>query len=259
MKSGVGDDRRLAEQGPHLGAADVKYVRQTGQVGELHIVPRRGQPIAAPGPVDVQIHPIPAADGPEALQLRPGIQQPGLGGLGEIQHTGLDGVLPSGIGPMGGAEPLHLLRSDPAVLGGEGEHLVAGGLNGPGLMGVDVPSLGAQHPLIGAQGGGDHRLIGLGPAHQKFHRGLGRAAGLPDQLPGTLAVLIHGVAGGLLQIGLGQPLQNLGRGPLSVVTLEPDHWAAPSPARSRASTSAGFWSGLTLGMTARTIPVPSMR
>ena len=141
---------------------------------------------------------------------------------------------------MGGAELLHLLRGDPAVLGGEGEHLVAGGLDGPGLMDVDVSALGAQHPLVGAQGGGDHRLIGLGTAHQKLHRGLGRIAGVPDQLTGPLAVVIHGIAGGLLQVGPSQPLQKLGRGPLGVVTLKPGHWAAPSPARSRASTSAGF-------------------
>ena len=98
---------------------------------------------------------------------------------------------------MDSAELLHLLRSDLAVLGGEGEHLVSGGLDGPGLMDVDVSGLGAQGPLIGAQGGGDHRLIGLGPAHQKLHLGLGGGAGCPDQVPGPLAVAVHGIAGGL--------------------------------------------------------------
>ena len=50
----VGDNHRLAKQGPYLGAADVKHIGQPGQVGESYIVFLCPQAVAAPGPVNVQ-------------------------------------------------------------------------------------------------------------------------------------------------------------------------------------------------------------
>ena len=44
LKGGAGDDHRLTEQGPHLGAADVEHVGQPGQVGEIHIVSGAASP-----------------------------------------------------------------------------------------------------------------------------------------------------------------------------------------------------------------------
>ena len=100
---------------------------------------------------------------------------------------------------------------------------MAGGLDGPRLMDVDVPGLGAQGPLVGPQQGGDHRLVGLGAPHQEGHLRLGSLAGLQNQLPGVAAVLVHPVTRGLLQVGLGQPLQNAGMGSLAVVALKSNH------------------------------------
>ena len=96
----VGDDHGLPKKGPHLGAADVEYVGQLSQVRECDVVLRSGQTIAAPGSVDIQGDvPLPA-DLVDGLQLRLGVQRAQLRGLGEVDQTGLNGVLVAGIGPV---------------------------------------------------------------------------------------------------------------------------------------------------------------
>lgn len=117
----------------------------------------------------------------------------------------------------------HLLGGDFPVLRGEREHLVAGRLDGSGLVAVDVAGVGAQHPLVGPQSGGDDGGVGLGAPHQKLHRSLRGLAQVPDEPPGPVTVRVHPVAGGLLHVGASQGIQKGGVAPLGVVTFPSNH------------------------------------
>ena len=106
---------------------------------------------------------------------------------------------------------------------------MAAGLNGSCLVDIDMSRLGAQGSLVGPQDGGDHGGVSLGTAHQKLHRRLRGLAGLADKFPGVVAVGVQAVARRLLQIGLGQGLQDFGVGPLPIVTFKAYHVLAPFP------------------------------
>ena len=165
----------------------------------------------------------------DVLQFGEGVEGTLLGGLGEIDQTGLDDMLMGGVLPVVPAGTADLLSGDFPLLGRQRQHLVAAGLDGSCLVDVDVSRLCAQGSLVGPQDGGDHGGVGLGTAHQKFHRRIRGLAGLADKFPGVIAVGVHTVARRLLQIGLGQGLQNFGVGPLPVVTFKAYHVLAPFP------------------------------
>ena len=169
------------------------------------------------------------ADCPDVLQLGAGVEGALLSRLGEVDHAGLDDMLMGGVPPVGLTVLTNLMGGDFPLLGGQGKHLVAAGLDGSRLVDVDVPRLGTQRSLVGAQDGGNHRGVGLSAPHQKLHRRLRGLAGLADQVPGMVTVGVHAVARRLLQIGLGQDLQNLRVGPLPVVAFKSNHVLAPFP------------------------------
>ena len=50
----VGDDQRLPEEQPLLGAPQVEGVAPPGQVGEGHVAGGAHEAVAQPGPVDVE-------------------------------------------------------------------------------------------------------------------------------------------------------------------------------------------------------------
>ena len=121
----------------------------------------------------------------------------------------------------------HLLGCDLAVVGGQGDDLVAGGLNGAGLVAVDVAADGGQHTLPGAENGGDDSGVGLGAAHQEVDIRLGGLTGQLYLLAGGFAVLILAVAHGLYHIRLHEPGHDSGVRALQVITVEIDHHTAP--------------------------------
>ena len=129
----------------------------------------------------------------------------------------------AGIGPVGVHGGLDLGGGDLAVMAGQGQALVAGGLHGAGLVHVDVAAVGTQHPLPGLEGRVNHRKVGLGGAHQKLHFRFRRAAQGADAVPGLVAVGILSVAGGLFQIGAAQSVQYRSRCALAVVTFKTNH------------------------------------
>ena len=99
--------------------------------------------------------------------------------------------------PVGLPHPADVQGGELPVGAGHRQDLVAGGLDGPGLVDVDVAAGGGHHPLVGPEGGVDHRGVGLGAPHQEVDGQVGVAAQVPDPLPGLGAVDVLPVAGGL--------------------------------------------------------------
>ena len=126
-------------------------------------------------------------------------------------------VFPRQIGVLDG------LGGELAVFTGDGQHLVAGALDGVDLVAVDVPGAHGQHALMGTQDGIDDGGVGLGAAHQEVYGGVRRGAGLADLFGGGGAVGVFAVAKGLVHVGLRQPLQNGGMGAFQIVAVKTDH------------------------------------
>ena len=124
---------------------------------------------------------------------------------------------------------LHLLGRDLAVSGGQGDDLVAGGLDGTGLVTVDVSADGAQHALPRTQHGGDDGGVGLGAAHQEVDVGLRSLTGVLDLDPCGGAVLVLAVAYGLDHVGLVELCHEGGVCALQIVTVEIDHDSVSFP------------------------------
>ena len=76
-------------------------------------------------------------------------------------------------------------------------------------MAVDMGGIRTDGGLMGPQRGGNHRQVGLGASHQEMDRQSIVLADGPYFRRGSGAVAIHAVTAGLLQIGLGQSLQDL--------------------------------------------------
>ena len=225
LQGRVRDDQRLPEQGPALGPADVEHVRELCHILQGHV--GGGQAVAHPGPVHEQDHVVPVAGGADVLQLLERIDRAVLGGEGDIHHPGLGDMLLDGARPVVLADLGHLGGGELAVLGGEGQDLVAHMLQRAGLMGVDVAGLGADHGLIGQQAGADAGVVGLGAAHQEVYRCVRAGQVFFDLIGGLLAPGVDAIAavGGV--VGLRQGLQYGGVGPLAVVVVEAYHSVSP--------------------------------
>ena len=68
-------------------------------------------------------------------------------------------------------DSLHQGRSELAILSADGADLVAGGLDGTGLVGVYMTGMDGNHRLIGGQERGDGHQVGLGAAHEEMDIG----------------------------------------------------------------------------------------
>ena len=96
----------------------------------------------------------------------------------------------------------------------------AGIFDGAGFVYINVAGGRRDHPFIIFQHGGDHDLVGLGPAGEKFHLGVFQAAGKADLFPGALAVPVSAVAAEGFQIGFHKPLQHLRMGACNIITFK---------------------------------------
>src|SRR5699024_6815412 len=179
LEGRVQDHQGLAEQGAVLGAADVEGVAQPAQVGQGGTA--GGQAAGQPGAVQVQPQAQLIADGPQGLHLGQAVDGADLGGLADVDQLGLDHVL-VGMGCHRGADGV---GGQFAVHGGAGNALVAGGLDGAGLVDADVAAGGGDGRLIGTQEGRNGGGVGLGAAHQQVDVGVGTADGLADQVMGA--------------------------------------------------------------------------
>ena len=200
----VGNHHRLTEHGAHLGAAYVEHIAQPGQILQGHITVLRRQAVAQPGPVQEQIQAILPADPVQRLQFLPGIQGSQLRGIGDIDHFGLHLMGRVLLALVAFHQLLHLSRRNLAVPGGQGQHLVPRSLHSAGFVDMDMATLGRYHSLVGPQGCGNHRQIGLGTPHQKVHRQILPAAQPPDGIRSLSAQFVLSVAG---EVSLGKPVK----------------------------------------------------
>ena len=163
------------------------------------------------------------ADGIDGLQLRLMVEGAGLRRLGKIDHAGLDDVLVEGIIVPDAIGLLQPPGGELAVFPGDGQHLMAGALDGAGFVAVDVAGVYGKNALPGPQQGIDHGGIGLRSANHEMHARAGQAAGGADFIGRGGAVGVGAIAQRLVQIGLLQPLQNGGMSPLQIIAVKTDH------------------------------------
>ena len=104
---------------------------------------------------------------------------------------------------------------------------MAGGLDGAGLMDVDVAGMGGDHRLVGPQHGGDGHKIDLGTAHQEMNIRRRRGAQAPDGVRSGGAAGVQTVAHGLGEIGVGEGFQDSGVRPLAVIVAKAVHVVLP--------------------------------
>jgi hypothetical protein len=118
---------------------------------------------------------------------------------------------------------LDLAGGNLAVVRGQGDDLVAGGLDGAGLVAVDVSARGGENALPRAQDRGDHGCVRLCAAGEKVNIRIRRIAGRADPGAGRRTVFVLAIADGLHHVRLGQTLHNLGMGALEIIAVEVDH------------------------------------
>ena len=104
---------------------------------------------------------------------------------------------------------------------------MARGLHRAGLVDVDVAALGADRPLVGPQSRSDEGQVGLGAAHQKVDLGLFIGTRIEDVPGGILTMVVGAVAGGLLEICLGEPPQDALVAAFRVIAGKVDHKIPP--------------------------------
>ena len=219
----VRDHDRLAEKRAQLGPAYVEHVREPRKVGERRVRARADERHAEARAVHVQVHPVLAAGGGYLLELGEGVDKAALRGLGDVHHARLGKLQAVGVGPVRHGALAHLPGGELAVARRELYHLVACGLDGPGLVHGDVPRDRRYNALMRAQRGADHGEVGLRAADDEVYRRLRRGALFTYHRRGGIAVFVVAVAGGLVVIDFLYRRQNLRQRALKVVALEPYH------------------------------------
>ena len=118
-----------------------------------------------------------------------------------------------------------------ALVGGQGNDLVAGILNGTGFVCSHMAGSSSHHALPALQHGRNDDGVGLGAAGDEGHVCIRAAAGSADLCFGAGAVGVGAIAGHLFKVGLGQLLQDGRVCTLTVVVLEIQHIVTPDPVR----------------------------
>ena len=89
----VGEDDGLATEGAYLGASDIEDVAMTGKEGKGDVALRGHEAVAKAGTVDVEGEVVALADGIEVGELAGAVEGAVLGGEGDIDEAGMDGVI----------------------------------------------------------------------------------------------------------------------------------------------------------------------
>ena len=119
LQSRVHDDHGLTEQSTDLGAADIEHVAQVGDLRQGQVSTVGHDAVAQPGAVDEQGQAVPAAHVVQLRQLRLGVKGASLGGIGDVDHAGLDDMLRGLVVSVPLYILLHLRGRDLAVSGGQ--------------------------------------------------------------------------------------------------------------------------------------------
>ena len=218
-----GEHQSLAAEGAHLGAADVEQVAQRHHIRQCYIRGRTHETVAQAGPIHIQGQTVAAAGFRKSAQLRLGVQGAEFGGVGDVDHAGLHQVLPHLVVEKLCHVPVQIGGQQLALHMGDGQHPVAGILNGPGLMDVDVAGIGGDDPLVAAQHAVDGDLVGLGAAGEEPDLQIVPAAGSADFGLGSFGVGIVPIAGQGNHVHIHQMPQHLGMGPLGIVRKKIQH------------------------------------
>ena len=210
----------FAEQGAHLRPSDVEHVGPLRQVAQRHVVALRRQRVAQPCPVDVERNTRLPAEPGQLFQLPEGVERAQFGRLRDVDHARRHHVLARLVRRIGLQAMPERVGGQLAVPSGQGQHLVARGLDGPRLVYVDVARIGADGALMPAQQRVDDRRVGLRAADEEVYGRFGLAAGLADAFAGRAAVVVRAVARRLFQIGCPQAVDDFGAGALHIVAVE---------------------------------------
>ena len=87
--------------------------------------------------------------------------------MGNVDTTWIDHMGIGWIGVEIVKKSFQLSRVDPAVMGGQGQHLVAGVFDGPGFVDIDVACRGGNHALRAVEQPVDDDLVALRAADEK--------------------------------------------------------------------------------------------
>ena len=227
----VGEHHGLAAQRAHLGAADVEHIGQAGDILQGNIGALGHQTVAQACAVHEQGHVVLLTHSVQLFQLSLGVQGAVLGRVRDIYHAGEHHVVVVGIGIEGGAPVAHIGGTHLALVGGQGNDLVAGILNGTGFVCSHMAGGSSHHALPALQHGRNDDGVGLGAAGDEGHVCIRAAAGSADLCFGAGAVGVGAIAGHLFKVGLGQLLQDGRVCTLTVVVLEIQHIVTPDPVR----------------------------
>ena len=164
----MGKDDRLAAQCAAFGAADVEHIGEARDVREGH-VGVRCQAVAEACAVEEQRHIELMADRRDAFQLVFRVNRAVFGRMRDIDHTREYHVVVARVR----IERLHIVaqvvRIELAVLMRNGQHLVAGGLDGAGFMRIHMPAGGRYNALIRTEQRINDDHVGLCAAGQEIH------------------------------------------------------------------------------------------
>ena len=223
----IGDDHGLAKQCAALGAAQVEHIAQGGVVLQGQVVGFAHQAVGHAGAVHKQVQPQLIAGGRDVGQLGLGVERAHLGGVGDVDHTGLHLMLVAGVGAVFFHRVADLPCRDLAVFIGQGQALVAGGFYCAGLVYMDMAAVGAQHTLPGLEGRIDDRQVGLGRTYKKVHGGIRGVAQGADLVRSGGAIAVLAIAGGLVKVGLLHQFQHRGGSAFAVITFKTKHKSSP--------------------------------
>ena len=220
---GIGKYHRFPQQRAHLCATDIKCVAGAGDERQGHIRIPGCQAIAHAGAVQVQKQAVFPADFMETLKFAGRVQGTVFRGMGQINHPRANHMVPVFILKEGLQIPGGIFRIQLSPGMGQGQYLVAARLDGPGLVGVDMAAVGAQHALPGLQQAFDYHRVGLGSPRQKMNGRLPCATEPADLLFGPAAVFVAAVTGHFFQIGPDQRFQHGRMRAFQIITFKMKH------------------------------------
>lgn len=220
---GTAGDHGFAEEGAAFGASDIEDVAEGGDVAKGHIAAFGIEAVGETGTVDEEGDVAVGAHRIEGFELTAGVDGAEFGWEGDVDGSGsYHGIVAVvGIetvdvsGDVGGIET--------AVMAGERDDFVAPGLNGSGLMHVDMARIGTDDALIITEQGIDYGAVGLRAALEEKDFSAVYAAKAEDEVAGRGAIRIVAIAGGVLKIGAHERFHYGGVTACHIVAVEVYH------------------------------------
>ena len=155
----------------------------------------------------------------QGFQFCFGVLGPDFRGIGDVDHLRLDHVL-VGVKFQGLQDQI---GGQFAVFCFHGQDFVSSGLNGSGLMDIDMSGDSGDDGLVGTEGGGNGDEIGLGAACDDVDVCIGLFDFTSDKVNGVGCMDILTVAGILGQVSFHHGFQDAGMRSLAVVVGKAVH------------------------------------